>query len=129
MKNLAPLLVVAMLALGALPAAGHHSVAGQFDLNRPVTLKGVITDVEWVNPHIYVHVDVGGEGGNVEKWRFESVPPAFMRKARMTPEMLKGDGGEVTIDAILARDGTRYLGYLRVIHYADGHSYQLGETD
>lgn len=118
---------IVCIALGLLvgPADAHHSVAGQFDTSRPMTLTGVITDIDWINPHIYIHLDVANETGGVETWRLESVPPSYLRKARLTREMLMGDGAEVTISVLPARDGTPLLGFVRVIQYPDGREYQM----
>ena len=104
---------------------GHHSVSGQFDPSTKITVKGVITKIDWVNPHIYLHVDVTDDKGNVVPWQFETAPPAFMRKARLTSKKLMGDGQPVTILGYPARDATKRIGWILTITYADGHHYQL----
>jgi len=117
--------VVAVLA-AASGLSAHHSVAGQFDTSKSVTLKGVISKVEWVNPHIYIHVDVKGDDGAVTTWALGTVPTAMARRAGLTRESIAGKPGEVvTIDCSPARDGTKHLGWVSTITYADGHSYQL----
>jgi hypothetical protein len=113
------------LLLASAAVLAHHSVAGQFDVDQRVTLNGVISDIEWINPHIYIHLDVKDETGDVRTWRLESVPPSYLRKSRITRDMLMGGGAEVAIDILLAHDGTPGLGFVRVIHYPDGHEYQL----
>lgn len=115
----------APLGLLAGAADAHHSVAGQFDIDHPTELTGVISDIDWINPHIYIHLDVENEDGGTETWRLESVPPSYLRKARLTRDMLMGDGAEVTIGVLLARDGTPNLGFVRMIRYPDGREYQL----
>jgi hypothetical protein len=117
--------VFAVLAVVAAPLGAHHSVSGQFDYNRQVRLTGTITDIDWINPHIYIHVDVAGENGDVTRWRVSTLPVAMMRRAGITRAMLMGDGRPVELDVILARDGTRNLAWLLTIHYADGHHYQM----
>jgi hypothetical protein len=111
----------------ALPpaAAAHHSVTGQYDPAQRVALSGVIRKVDWINPHTYLHLEVTNDDGSTTTWRLESAPTAMLRKARITPEMLMGDGALVTVDAIVARDGTEHLAWLYRIDYPDGHSYQL----
>jgi hypothetical protein len=120
-------LLLAAAALFAVAGEGgaHHSVAGQFDATKRVTITGTVTKVDWINPHTYLHLDVTDEQGKVTSWRLESLPTAMLRKAGLTSDLLKGDGGKVTADAILARDGTENLGWLLKLTYEDGHYYQL----
>lgn len=120
------LLLVAAAALVATSQSNaHHSVAGQFDASKRVTITGTVTKVDWINPHTYLHLDVTDEQGQVTSWRLESLPTAMLRKAGLTSDLLKGDGGKVTADAILARDGTANLAWLLKLTYEDGHFYQL----
>ena len=118
------LAVVAVLATASVLSA-HHSVAGQFDESKSVTLKGVISKVDWVNPHIYLYIDVKTEGEMVT-WSLGTVPTAMARRAGLTKESISGKVGEVvTIDCIPARDGTKHLGWVNTITYADGHKIEL----
>jgi hypothetical protein len=114
-----------LLSAASLDAGAHHSVAGQFDDAQRVTLTGVITKIDWINPHTYLYLDVEDAAGGVTTWRLESLPTAMLRKAGLTQEMLRGGGATVTADAILARDGTQHLAWLLKIRYPDGHYYQL----
>lgn len=117
--------VAAVLAAASVPSA-HHSVAGQFDESQSLTLKGVISKVDWVNPHIYLHLDVKGTDGQVVTWALGTVPTAMARRAGLTKESISGKSGEVlTIEAIPARDGTKHLGWVSTITYADGHKFEL----
>ncbi len=118
-------LLVAVLAVAGPVALAHHSVGGEFDVRKVVTLSGVVSDVEWANPHIYIHVDVKDATGAVTTWRLESVPVAMMRKAGLSKVLLLGNGQRATVEAYLARDGTPHLGYLVNVTYADGHHYQF----
>jgi len=120
----AALAVVAALATASVLSA-HHSVAGQFDESKSVTLKGVISKVDWVNPHIYLYIDVKTDGEMVT-WSLGTVPTAMARRAGLTKESISGKVGEVvTIDCIPARDGTKHLGWVNTITYADGHKIEL----
>jgi len=64
----------AVLLAMAVPAAAHHSFAAEFDGDRPVTLKGTVTKMDWVNPHSWIYVDVKDQSGKVVNWRFEMGP-------------------------------------------------------
>ena len=117
-------------ALGALSlAAGnvgaHHSVAGQFDMAKRTTITGTVSKVDWINPHVYVYIDVADEKGAVTTWRLESLPTAMLRKAGLTSEMIKGGGQKVTAAALMARNGTPNLAWLLNLKYEDGHEYTL----
>ncbi len=111
--------------LAATSASAHHSVAGEFDTTRRTTLKGVITKIDWTNPHTYVNLDVVDDKGTVTSWRLESLPIAMMRKAGMTPEKLLGGGGQVVANVLLARDGVKHLAYLIKLTYEDNHHIQF----
>ena len=117
-------IAVAMLtATAVLPA--HHSVAGQFDESKSVVLKGVISKVDWVNPHIYLYIDVK-DGNETVTWSLGTVPTAMARRAGLTKDSIGGKVGEVvTIECIPARDGTKHLGWVNTITYADGHKIEL----
>ena len=119
-----------LAALGALvalatTAGAHHSVAGQFDQAKRTTITGTISKVDWINPHVYIHMDVVDDKGAVTAWRLESLPTAMLRKAGLTSEMIKGGGQKVTAAAIMARNGTPNLAWLLNLKYEDGHEYTL----
>jgi len=115
---------VAAVLLAVSTALAHHSVSGQFDVNKPMTLKGVISKIDWINPHVYVHLDVKEKDGSMTTWALSTLPTAMMRRAGLTKETLAGKPGEeVTIDAVPARDGSKNLGWINRITYADGHSF------
>jgi hypothetical protein len=114
------------LLLAAAPLSlAHHSVAGEFDMHKTVTLKGVVSKVDWINPHIYVYLDVKGQHDAVETWKLESAPIAMARKAGLSKAMLMGNAEMLTVDVFPARDGTQHLGFILKINFADGHVYQF----
>jgi hypothetical protein len=123
--RLASLLVAAAIAVAAAAAPlAHHSVPGQFDMSKPMTLKGVISKIDWINPHIYIHLAVKDGDGTTATWALATLPTAMMRRAGLTRESLQGKPGEeVTINAVPARDGSKHLGWINKITYADGHSF------
>ena len=116
-SRMAAALMFLVVLFGARGLA-HHSLASQFDEGKPLTLQGVITDVEWVNPHVFIHLDVKGDTGTV-KWSLETLPPATLRRGGLRSDML-GKGQTVTVLAYKAR-ATENLAFLRKITFADGH--------
>jgi hypothetical protein len=123
MKSRVPA-VIAALAF-ALPLLAHHAVSAEFNSEKVVTLKGVVSKVDWVNPHIFVYVDVKDESGKVSTWRLQSLPPMFFKGSGLTRDKLM-DGSEVTVTAYPAKDGTDDFGFLLKLTYPDGHFYNLG---
>ncbi len=98
----------------------HHSVSGQFDLTTKMELRGVVTRVSWVNPHIYIQLEVTDENGKVETWQLGTVPVSMARRAGLSSKRLLGNGEPIRVEAYPARDGTSHLGYLNVIEFSDG---------
>jgi hypothetical protein len=124
-KNLVTLVAAALVVGVASNAGAHHSVAGQFDAAKHASITGTISKVDWINPHVYIHLDVADDKGAVTTWRLESLPTAMMRKAGLTSDLLISDGQKVTAETILARDGTQNLAWLLKLTYEDGHYYQI----
>ncbi|HEY3044564.1 MAG TPA: DUF6152 family protein [Vicinamibacterales bacterium] len=119
---------VFLLLVAASSSIAHHSVPGQFDTSKLVTLKGTISRVEWMNPHAYVYLDVKEANGAVRTWALGTLPIPMLRKAGLTKEALKGKPGEmVTITVMPAKDGTKRLAWISRITYSDGHHYRLFE--
>lgn len=88
------------------PAVAHHAFAGQFDINKPITLMGTVTKVEWMNPHIYFYIDVKDNSGKVDNWMIEGGSPNGLLRAGWTRNSLK-PGMEVNVDGYLAKDGSK----------------------
>ena len=109
MKHSASVLAAAGfgLLLSAAPAMAHHSFAAEYDSKKPVTLKGIVTKVEWMNPHVYFFMDVTDEGGNITNWAFEMGPPAGLQRSGWTRNTMK-IGEEVVVQGTLAKDGGKH---------------------
>jgi Family of unknown function (DUF6152) len=126
-----PIATVWMAVLaGALStmAQAHHSLSGQFDVSKSFEITGVISRVEWVNPHTQLFVDVKQTNGSLLTYKFESLPVAMMRKAGLSKGELAGDGRPVVITAYPSRSGIPTLGYLLHLKLADGREIQFSRV-
>ena len=123
-RILTALLVFAVFIPGLLLA--HHSPSAIFDMKVKVPLKGSVTKVDWINPHIVVYMDVKGNDGKVENWKFESNPPRWFTKVGVTrADFAEALGQTVTVEIVKAIDGSKY-GYLQKITFENGNSIALG---
>lgn len=100
--------MAAALALGVLgtsaPVLAHHAFAAEFDRNKPITLVGKLSKVEWVNPHTWFHLDVTDSSGKVVTWRVEGGAPNQLMRRGWNRNSLKL-GEQVTIEGFRARTG------------------------
>ena len=115
--------LVSLLLAGSLSA--HHSPSAIFDMAKPIVVKGTLTKVEWVNPHINVLVDTHGTDGAIETWKVESQPPSWFRHVGLSrADFAKAIGQTVTIAGVPARDGSHYA-YLQKLTFSDGNSFEV----
>jgi hypothetical protein len=117
---------IAVLALLAGASAwAHHSPSAEFDMSKKITLTGTLKQVDWINPHIKVAMDVKGEDGKIEAWGFESNPPAWFRRVGVNrADLAKAIGQTVKVEGVRSKDGSFY-GYLQKIVLPDGTSLEL----
>jgi len=119
MKVAAFALLACGLFVAASPVMAHHSFAAEYDSKKPVTLKGIVTKVDWMNPHVYFYIDVKDESGNITNWGLEMGPPNGLQRSGWTRNTMK-IGDEVIVEGTLAKDGSNQANARSVVMAATG---------
>jgi DNA/RNA endonuclease YhcR with UshA esterase domain len=123
--------ILAASIIALVPALAHHSVDAEFDSKKPVTITGTVTKVDWMNPHIWIYLDVKGKDGKVMKWQFEGSAPNALRRRGWTHDSIK-EGDTVTIQGLMARvDGglSATTGHTQEVTLANGKHVFSGQAD
>jgi hypothetical protein len=125
-RGLAALFTTIALLASDVSIVAHHSFAAQYDSNKPITLKGGITRIEWANPHIYFYLDVADANGATEHWAIEGGAPSTLYRAGWRKDSAKV-GDLVTVNGFLARDGSKLVNMQRAL-LADGRNLLVGNS-
>jgi hypothetical protein len=114
------------LLLATVPVTAHHAFSAEFEADKPVTLKGTVTEVEWINPHTWIHIDVKGPDGKVTNWMIEGGPPNALLRRGFTKNSLPA-GVEIVVQGYLSKDGTERANG-RDLTFADGKKLFIGSA-
>ena len=116
-----------ILLVSGFPVFAHHSGAAEFDYNKKVNLTGVVTKVEWTNPHAHFYMDVKDASGNVTNWNFELASPNVLIRNGWRRNSVKA-GDTVTVTGIRAKDNSTYAS-ASIITFPDGHKLNFLYAD
>ena len=108
------------------PALPHHAFAAEFDINRPIKLRGTVTKMDWINPHSWIHIDVKSPDGKVTSWMIEGGSPNVLLRMGFTKDALPA-GSEIVLDGFQAKDGSN-RGVGKTLSFADGRKLFLGSS-
>ena len=123
--KLTRLLPLAVLAISS--AVAHHSFDAEFDRNKPITLKGTVTKVEFMNPHMWIYMDVKDEKGVVTAWQIEGGAPNALRRNGWSANSVQ-KGAEITVDGTMSKDGSKTVN-ARTVSTADGKRLFAGSSE
>jgi hypothetical protein len=115
-----------LIAAAALPLYAHHSFAAEFDATKQVTLAGAVTKLEWMNPHIWLYLDVKDGPGALQHWQCEGGAPNTLTRNGWGRDSLKS-GDQVTVEGFLAKDGSKTCN-MRLVKLPDGRSIFAGSS-
>ena len=126
-KRAVVIAVVGVFVAGAaVSLRAHHAFAAEFDSNKPVKFEGTVTKMQWLNPHVWLHMDVKTPDGNVESWAFEAGTPTVLFRRGFTKNSLL-PGTRIVIDGYRAKDGSRRANG-RDITFPDGRKMFMGSS-
>ena len=126
MRTRLSLLGAFVLVTVAAPVFAHHSFDAEFDRKKPVSLTGTVTKLEWMNPHVWVYLNVADASVKQVKWQCENGAPNMLKRAGWTRESIK-EGDQVTIDGSLAKDGSNTCNATTLV-LADGKKVFAGSS-
>jgi hypothetical protein len=114
------------LLAGGIPLLAHHSFAAEYDSKKPIKISGVVTKMEWMNPHARFYVDVKGTDGKVVNWNFElGAIPVLLKQGWRKDSLKQGD--QITVEGSLAKDGSNSANARSVV-LSDGRRVFAGSS-
>jgi hypothetical protein len=114
------------LLLTATRASAHHAFSAEFDANQPITLKGTVARVEWINPHSWIHVDVKNPDGKIDHWMIEGGNPSVLLRRGFTKDSLPA-GTEIVVEGFRAK-GNPFRANGRDLTFPDGKKLFMGSS-
>jgi len=123
-STLAVVLGISVVAATAVPLYAHHSFAAEFDATKPVLFTGTVTKMEWINPHVWIHIDVAQPNGKKEEWMVEGGAPTVLFRRGFSKTSLQS-GTKIVVDGYRAKDGTNKMN-ARQITLSDGRKLFAG---
>ena len=123
-SKIALLCASASLFLSVVSAWAHHSFSAEFDLKKPIHLRGTVTEVEWVNPHAWIHIDVKAADGQVNNWMIEAGTPNVLFRRGLNKNSV-AVGSEIVVEGFQAKDSS-FKGSGRDITLPDGRKLFIG---
>jgi len=113
-----------VVAAATVPLSAHHSFAAEFDATKPVLFTGTVTKMEWINPHVWIHIDVAQPNGKKEEWMVEGGAPTVLFRRGFSKTSLQS-GTKIVVDGYRAKDGTNKMN-ARQITLSDGRKLFAG---
>jgi hypothetical protein len=126
-RTVGSLTVIFSLLLSAAPVMAHHAFATEFDASKPVTKRGIVTKIEWTNPHVWFYVNVKKEDGTLENWAFEMGGLGALNNRGWNRNTLK-IGDEVSVEGFLARAGGPKANARSVTMIQSGQTLDAGSS-
>ncbi len=127
MRAMYPLLAAVLMAVPTARVSAHHSFSAEFDQNRPITLTGKVTTMEWINPHSWIHVAVKNENGTTTEWMVECGPPGVMLRRGFTKKSLT-PGIDVVVQGYQAKSG-EFKANGGSVTFSDGRKLFVGGSN